>query len=754
MLRFTLPVAILVSSCLATVAPSQDRVVYDDHAVVRVDVDGMRDIRVLLALGGRLWSESWGVGDVDVMLPNSRLEALKTSKLDHTVLIPNVETVIDAERTRLARVGEARFGGGFFEDYQTAESIIDFYDALETARPDLVRSRKIGTSIEGRDIRAYVISTAQDADAPAIYVNTGAHAREWIGPATIAYFADRLVNDYGSDDRITDLVDSVVWHIVPLVNPDGYVHSWNVDRLWRKNRRDNGDGTFGVDWNRNFDANWGGAGSSGSTSSDIYRGTAPFSEPETAAIRDDVRSISNLAVFLDVHCYSQLVLWPFGYQASEPEGEFGEIFRNLGFGLRDAIASVNGTQFAPQPAHDLYIASGTSQDWAWDDTGAFAFTYELRDTGTFGFILPPDQIVPSGTEILESLLYLGEQVVGSVTATFPAGRPEQIAPDEAVAIDVELTSILGSVVPSTGRVRTRLNGGAWASSPLTYVGGDLYRTTLTDGIDCGEVLEYEFEIEATGGSLVRIDDQGTPWSMTAVVIDSLFEDDVETDLGWQLGVAGDTATTGIWTRADPRGTAAQPEDDATPGDGVTCFVTGQGSPGGSLGENDIDGGETTLRSPIIALDDGEPITLEFQYWYSNNAGASPNEDTMSIEWRFDGGPWISLLEVDATLTWTLFSIEFDPSTADTVQLQFRASDLGAGSVVEAAVDDISIQRTGCPLVPCPGDLDGSGAIDGGDLGAILAGWGPCSGCAADLSGDGLVDGVDLGQFLAVWGPCP
>lgn len=752
--RFTLPVALLLSSCLATVAPSQDRVAYDDHAVVRVDVEDMRDIRVLLALGGRLWSESWGVGDVDVMLPNSRLEALKTSKLDHTVIIPNVETVIDAERARLARAGEARLGGGFFDDYQTAESIIDFYDALETARPDLVRSRTIGTSIEGRDIRAYVISTARDTEAPAIYVNTGAHAREWIGPATIAYFADRLVNEYGSDDRITDLVDSVVWHIVPLVNPDGYVHSWNVDRLWRKNRRDNGDGTFGVDWNRNFDANWGGAGSSGSTSSDIYRGTAPFSEPETAAIRDDVRSIPNLAVFLDVHCYSQLVLWPFGYQASEPEGEFGEIFRNLGFGLRDAIASVNGAQFAPQPAYDLYIASGTSQDWAWDDTGAFAFTYELRDTGTFGFILPPEQILPSGTEILESLLYLGEQVVGSVSVAFPGGRSEEIEPNEPLSVDVTLSSVLGGVVDGTGRVRVRVNGGAWTTSAMQFLGGDLYRAVLTNGLDCGDVLEYDFEIETIGGAVARVDDGGSPWSTIALEIESLFQDDAESDLGWFLGVPGDTATTGIWTRVDPLGTAAQPEDDATPAPGVTCFVTGQGSDGGSLGENDVDAGETTLRSPVIPLDDGGPLTLSFEYWFSNDTGASPNEDAMSIEWRFDGGSWTSLLEVTTSTAWRRFSVEFDPAGVDTVELQFRASDLGDGSIVEAAVDEVAILRSGCSAVPCPGDLDGSGVVDGGDLGTILSGWGDCPGCVGDLDGDGRIDGGDLGQFLALWGPCP
>lgn len=754
--RFGLVVAFSVVTSTITGVFAQERVAYNDHTVVRARIDDMRDTRVLLGLGGRLWSESWGVETVDVMLPSARLATLAKTRIEYEVIIPNVQEILDAERARLTRnLDRRRVGIGFFDEYQRAEDIIAFYDALESARPDLVESRSIGTSIEGRDIRAYTISNAGSTDAPAVYVNTGAHAREWIGPATIAYFSDRLVNDYGVDPRITQLVDSVVWHIVPLANPDGYVHSWDVDRLWRKNRRNNGNGSFGVDWNRNFDANWGGDGSSGSTGSDIYRGTGPFSEPETAAIRDDVRAIDNLLVFLDVHCYSQLVLWPYGYQIGEPEGEAGDIFRDLGIGIRDAIASVNGVQFSPQPAYDLYVASGTSQDWAWDDTGAFAYTYELRDTGTFGFLLPPDQIVPSGTEILESLLYIGEQVIGNVAATFPSGRPTEIASDQEVTIDVELSSAFVGLATETGLLRRRVNGGEWTSSPLQFLGGDLFRGQLTAGIDCDDVLEFDFEIETTSGSLVRVDDAGSPWSALGVEIQSFFDDDVESDLGWSLGVAGDTATTGVWVRVDPIGTGAQPEDDASPGVGALCFVTGQGSPGGSLGENDIDGGETTLRSPVIDLDGGDLTTLSFEYWFTNDAGASPNEDVMSIEWRFDGGPWISILEVETSATaWRSFSVDFDPNVAGTVQLQFRASDLGSGSIVEAAIDEISVSRTACSSAPCPGDLDGSGAVDGGDLGAILSSWGACTGCPGDLNGDGAVNGGDLGQFLSSWGPCP
>ena len=105
---------------------------------------------------------------------------------------------------------------------------------------------------------------------------------------TTVYFADALIQRYDLDPQIQALVDGVEFTIVPIVNTDGYVYSHVTERLWRKNRRDNGDGTFGVDLNRNWSVDWGGPGSAGNTASNTYRGPTPFSEPETQAIRDFV----------------------------------------------------------------------------------------------------------------------------------------------------------------------------------------------------------------------------------------------------------------------------------------------------------------------------------------------------------------------------------------------------------------------------------------------------------------------------------
>jgi DNA-binding beta-propeller fold protein YncE len=188
-------------------------------------------------------------------------------------------------------------------------------------------------------------------------------------------------------------------------------------------------------------------------------------------------------------------------------------------------------------------------------------------------------------------------------------------------------------------------------------------------------------------------------------------DDFESDLGWTAGDPGDTATAGIWTRVDPNGTAAQPEDDHTPGVGTVCFVTGQGTAGGGVGENDVDGGKTTLLSPVYDLSADSDVELSYWRWFSNNAGSSPNEDVFVVEISDDGGgSWTTVETVGPTGAevsggWFLHQFrvaDFVTPTTDVV-LRFVAEDAGAGSIVEAAVDDLAIVATCCAPPP---EVDG------------------------------------------------
>jgi hypothetical protein len=182
-------------------------------------------------------------------------------------------------------------------------------------------------------------------------------------------------------------------------------------------------------------------------------------------------------------------------------------------------------------------------------------------------------------------------------------------------------------------------------------------------------------------------------------------DDAEANLGWTLGAAGDNATTGIWERSDPVGTTygtppqqCQPEDDHTPASGHICFVTGNGTPGGLAGDSDVDGGMTTLLSPVFNMDGAISARLTYWRWYTNNLGNNPSQDYWTVDVTSDGANWVHLERTtDSANSWTEHTFDvgsFVPFTG-TVQFRFIAEDVAPGTLVEAAVDDIivSIDRT-------------------------------------------------------------
>ncbi len=127
---------------------------------------------------------------------------------------------------------------------------------------------------------------------------------------TAMFLANALIDGASSNARIARILSTCEIFILPSVNPDGYEHTWTTARLWRKNRRDNGNGTFGVDPNRNWGFQWGRGGASTDPASETYRGTAAFSEPETQPLRDFFYAHPNIVGHMDYHSYSQLLLWP------------------------------------------------------------------------------------------------------------------------------------------------------------------------------------------------------------------------------------------------------------------------------------------------------------------------------------------------------------------------------------------------------------------------------------------------------------
>jgi hypothetical protein len=395
---------------------------YDGQKLVEVEVRSGADLRVLWGLGADFWCEVRR-GTNEVRLSAEALEPLRLSGIPHRVLVEDLQVVVEAERARLAAGGAGGVGGvggvgdqDWFSDYKSLVAISTFLDDLVAARPDLASRFSIGLSLEGREIFGIRITSAHRGPGrgckPALFLNATQHAREWITPMTAIFVAERLIAGYGSDPYITNLVDNVEFLIVPVVNPDGYVHTWTTERFWRKNRRANTGGTFGVDLNRNWGHQWGvylphGAGGSANPGSDVYWGTGPFSEPETAAIRDFAQSKINIRSHNDIHSYGQMVLFPWGHtnQLSPDHAAFATI----GSVMRSRIMAVHGRTYVPGPIYTvIYPVAGSSVDWFYSDRKAMSFSYELRG-GSFN--PPASNIRPCAEETLPATLYQAEWIL-------------------------------------------------------------------------------------------------------------------------------------------------------------------------------------------------------------------------------------------------------------------------------------------------------------------------------------------------------
>merc|ERR1719244_930090 len=241
------------------------------------------------------------------------------------------------------------------------------------------------------------------ADKPGIFIDAGIHAREWISPATVTYILDQLVHNPSLYD---DILSNVNLYFMPSINPDGYEYSHTGDEDWRKTRSDSSStwGCKGADPNRNWGYHWMENGASDNPCSDIYAGSEAFSEVEMRNVRDQILKLSDsLVVYLTFHSYSQLWLYPWGYTSALPADWMD--LDDLAHSAVDALTAVHGTNYdIGSSTNVLYAAAGGSDDWAKGGGGVkYAYTVELRDTGNYGFVLPPEQIIPTGEETFEAL---------------------------------------------------------------------------------------------------------------------------------------------------------------------------------------------------------------------------------------------------------------------------------------------------------------------------------------------------------------
>ena len=275
-------------------------------------------------------------------------------------------------------------------------------DASVATYPAIATRTVIGHSFEGRELWAIKSSdnVATDEGEPEVLLTAGQHGREHLTVEMALYLVNELTAKYATDARIRGLVDSREIWIVPNLNPDGseFDIAGGDYRYWRKNRQPNaGSEAVGTDLNRNYGFRWGCCGgSSDKPDIETYRGAAPFSAPETQALRDFVLSrvvdgVQQIKASIDFHTFAELVLWPFGNtRADTGPGMSADDHATLAT-LGRGMARTNG--YAAQQSSDLYITSGAIDDWLFGANHIFAYTFEMYPREGPPAFYPPDEVI-------------------------------------------------------------------------------------------------------------------------------------------------------------------------------------------------------------------------------------------------------------------------------------------------------------------------------------------------------------------------
>ncbi|XP_016927025.3 zinc carboxypeptidase [Drosophila suzukii] len=389
-----------------------ERVRYDNYSVYKVKFETSEQRSLLKKLvedreNFRLWQEAQD--ELHLMITPSALGELETvirkTNSSAKLFISNVQELIDLEEE--ANIKASRDGSFGWTKYNSLAEIYAWLDEILVAYPAITESFILGQSYEGRTIRGIKIS--YKSNNPGVFIESNIHAREWITSATATW----LINEFltSTDELVRDLAQNHDWYIVPVLNVDGFAYSHEKDRMWRKTRQPSDiSSCVGVDPNRNYDSHWmENGGASSDPCAEDYGGPNPFSEPEVQALADFVSSNKDkINVLLAFHSYSQLLLSPYGHTEEEFPPNFDDMME-VAKAFGDAVESLPyGTVYRYGSSSGiLYPASGATIDWAYNEQGVeISYTIEFRDTGRYGFILPPVHIIPNAEEALVGIVAL------------------------------------------------------------------------------------------------------------------------------------------------------------------------------------------------------------------------------------------------------------------------------------------------------------------------------------------------------------
>lgn len=490
--------------------------------------DVTADQLATLAQQGYDLGEAHPTGDttrVDLVLTADEADKLRDQGID-----VRLTRVKGGKTVRQYAAAQAANGYTVWRDYDGPDGYRNLLQATAQRYSGVTKLVKLGTTHQGRDILALKVTQGargiRDGSRPAVIFSATQHAREWIAPEITRRLMDSYLARWKAEDpEVRTLLEGTELWFVPVMNPDGYQYSFDHERLWRKNLRDNnGDGATqvgdGVDPNRNFPSHWGydNEGSSPIPSSETYRGPAPASEPETqAAMR--LFETAKAEFMVNYHSNGRWLLYNDGWQIGTPTAD-DPIYYALSGNLDEpAIAD-----FHPGLSSDvLYITNGEVDGYAQEKTGTLAWTPELSPgCPGCGFVFPDDEQLVQ--EEFERNLPFAESVAASAadpddpkSSLGIKTKPFHLDSEDSYksglpAVQLSFTKSYGDPQPvavlakrSLGEVtaKWKVNGGPTQSAPTTeWEGGDRFGMTSTHyhqvrgtvtGTQPGDSVEVWFE---------------------------------------------------------------------------------------------------------------------------------------------------------------------------------------------------------------------------------------------------------------------
>ncbi|KAI0865588.1 hypothetical protein F4860DRAFT_459691 [Xylaria cubensis] len=433
---------------------------YQDQVVIRFNISQPEHEAALRTVVDRMLLDVWGFADnhVDVRIPSRRVRFLtralpSSMRENHSILVPDLARAAAAtypSRRSLTHAYQLYDRGTasashalpkkhdvvdvYFRDYQPYSVMVAWMRLIDSMFQGrgLVKMISIGKSYEGRDIPALRVGLRPDDDSnqhrEVLLVTGGLHAREWISTSSVNYAAWSFIQSVDRDPIVKNILERFDLVFIPVLNPDGYEYTWEVDRLWRKSRqRTKMSYCPGFDLDHSFPFQWNSVEHQDEPCSESYGGDEPFQAVEAARLadwaRNETENGSKFVGYLDLHSYSQQILVPYSFSCNvqPPNMEnLQEVAMNLGKHMRLSngelytVASACEGAVLNSAGPLVEARGGSAIDYFYHEFGAhYSYQIKLRDTGSYGFLLPNDNIIPAGEEVFQAMKYLGDFLLGN-----------------------------------------------------------------------------------------------------------------------------------------------------------------------------------------------------------------------------------------------------------------------------------------------------------------------------------------------------